>query len=126
LELEAGDHVFLRVTPTAGIGRAIKSSKLTLRFVGPYQILRRIDATTYEIYLPPHLASLHNVFHVSQLRKYVANPSHVLKSDDIQIRKDLIVNTRPTRILDSQVKKLQGKEIWTVKVLWDEITQEMT
>ncbi|XP_027941057.1 uncharacterized protein LOC114194846 [Vigna unguiculata] len=80
LEFEAGDHVFLRVTPTAGIGRAIKSRKLTLR-------------------------------------KYIADPSHVLESDDIQIREDLTVNTRPMQILDSQVKKLRGKEIRTMKVL---------
>jgi len=106
LEFEVGDHVFLRVTLTAGIGRAIKSRKLTPRFIGPYQILRRIDAAAYEIALPPHLVNLHNVFHVSQLRKYVANPSHVLESDDIQIRDDLTVNTRSVRILDSQVKKL--------------------
>ncbi|XP_027915022.1 uncharacterized protein LOC114174382 [Vigna unguiculata] len=96
LEFDAGDHVFLRVTPTAGIGRAIKSRKLTLRFVGPYQILRRIDTVAYL--------------------------SHVLESDDIQIREDLIVNTGPIIILDSQVKKLRGKEIRTVKVLWDEAT----
>jgi len=117
LEFEAGDHVFLRVTPTVGIGRVIKSRKFTQRFVGPYQILRKTDTATYEIALPPHLANLHNVFHVSQLRKYVADPSHVLESDDIQIREDLIVNIGPMRILDAQVKKLRGKEIWTVKVL---------
>jgi len=126
LEFEARDHVLLRVTPTAGIGRAIKSRKLTLSFVGPYQILRRIDATAYEIALPPHLANLYNVFHVSQLRKYIADLSHVLESDDVQIREDLTVNTGPVRILDSQVKKLRGKEIRTMKVLWDEATQEMT
>ena len=126
LEFEAGDHVFLRVTPTVGIGRAIKSRKLTPRFVGPYQILKTIDVVAYEIALPPHLASMHNVFHVSQLRKYIADPSHVLEPDDIQIREDLTINTRPVRILDSQVKKLRGKELKTVKVLWDEITQEMT
>jgi len=126
LEFEAGDHVFLRVTPTASIGRAIKSRKLTPRFVGPYQILRRIGVAAYEIALPPHLTNLHNVFHVSQLRKYVADPSHVLESDDIQIREDLMVSTGPVRILDSQVKQLRGKEIKTVKVLWDETTQEMT
>ena len=126
LEFEAKDHVFLRVTPTAGIERAIKSRKLTLRFVGPYQILRRIGIAAYKIALPPHLANLHNVFHVSQLRKYITSPSHVLESDDIQIREDLTVNTGPVRILDSQVKKLRGKEIQTMKVLWDEATHEMT
>jgi len=126
LEFEASDHVFFRVTPTVGIGRAIKSRKLTPRFVGPYQILRRIGVVAYEIALPLHLANLHNVFHVSQLRKYIADPSHVLESDDTQIREDLTINTGPVRILDSQVKKLRGKEIKTMKVIWDKITQEMT
>jgi len=65
LEFEAGDHMFLRVTPTAGIMRAIKSRKLTPRFVGPYKILRRIGTTAYEIAMLRHLANLHNVFHVS-------------------------------------------------------------
>ena len=125
LEFEAGDHVFLRVTPMAGIRRAIKSRKLTLRFVAPYQILRRIGVVAYEIALPPHLANLH-VFHVSQLRKYIADPSHVLESDDIHIREELTVNAGPVRILDSQVKKLRGNEIKTLKVLWDATTQEMT
>ncbi|XP_027922711.1 uncharacterized protein LOC114180599 [Vigna unguiculata] len=126
LEFQARDHVFLRVTPMASIGRAIKSRKLTLRFVGPYQILRRIGVAAYEIALPLHLANLHNVFHVSQLRKYIADPSYVLESDDIQIREDLTVNTEPVQILDSQVKKLRGKKIKTVKVLWDEATPKMT
>jgi len=117
LEFEAGDHVFLRVTPMAGIGRAIKSRKLTPRFIGPYQILRRIGAAAYEIALPPHLVNLHNVFHVSQLRKYIADPFHVLESDDIQIREDFTVSIGLVRILDSQVKQLRGKEIKTVKVL---------
>jgi len=75
---------------------------------------------------PPHLANLHNVFHVSQLRKYVADPSHVLEQDDVQVREDLTMGVGPVRILDSQVKQLRGKEIKTVKVLWDEATQEMT
>ena len=62
LEFEAGDHVFLRVTPIAGIGRALKSRKLTPRFIGPHQITKRIRPVAYEIALPPHLENLHNVF----------------------------------------------------------------
>jgi len=73
------------VTPTAGIRRALKSRKLTPRFIGPYQIIRRIGPVAYEIALPPHLANLHNVFHVSQLRKYMPNPTHVLEEDDVHI-----------------------------------------
>ena len=65
LEFDEGDHVFLRVTPTTGIRRVLKSRKLTPRFIEPYQITRRIGATAYEIALPPHLSNLHNVFHIS-------------------------------------------------------------
>jgi len=126
LEFEEGDHVFLRVTPTTGIRRVLRSRKLTPRFIGPYQITRRIGTTTYEIALPPHLANLHNVFHVSQLRKYIARPDHVLESDEVQVREDLTMLVRLVRILDTQVKQLRGKELKTVNVLWDETTQEMT
>jgi len=83
LEFEAGDHVFLRVTPTTGIGRALNSRKFTPRFISPYHITRRIGPLAYKIALPAHLANLHNVFHVSQLRKYVADPTHVLEKDDV-------------------------------------------
>jgi len=114
------------VTPTACIGRALRSRKLTPRFIDPYQITRRIGPVAYEIALPPHLANLHNVFHVSQLRKYIADPTHILEEDDVQIREDLTVGAGPVRILDSQVKQLREKEIKTVKVLWDEAAQEMT
>jgi len=84
LEFKEGDHVFLKVTPTTGIRRAIISRKLTLKFIGPYQIHRRIvGQVAYEIVLPPHWANLHNVFYVSQLRKYIVDPTHVLEADDV-------------------------------------------
>jgi len=73
--------------------------------------------TVYEIALPPHLANLHNVFHVSQLRKYIIDPTHVLEEEDVQVREDLIVRVGPVRILDSQVKQLKRKEIRTMKFL---------
>ncbi|XP_027932703.1 uncharacterized protein LOC114188303 [Vigna unguiculata] len=79
--------------------------------------MRRIGPVAYEIALPPHLGNLHNVFHVSQLRKYVADPTHVLEQDDVQVRENLTLGVRPVRILDSQVKQLRGKEIWTVKAM---------
>ena len=106
LKFEVGDPVFLRVTLTIGIGRALKSRKLTPRFIGSYQITRRIGSTAYTIALPPHLANLHNVFHVSQLRNYVVDPTHVLEDDDVQVREDVTIGVEPVRILDSQVKQL--------------------
>jgi hypothetical protein len=71
------------------VGRALKSKKLTSKFIGPYQILRRIGNVAYKIALPPSLSNLHDVFHVSQLRKYVSDPSYVIESDDVQVRENL-------------------------------------
>ena len=75
--------MFLRVTPMTGVGRALKSKKLTPKFIGPYQISERDGTVAYRIGLPPHLSNLHDVFHVSQLRKYVVDPSHVIPRDDV-------------------------------------------
>jgi len=85
LEFSVGDHFFLRVTLFTGVGRALKSKKLTPMFIRPYQILRRIGPLAYEIAFPSRLANIHNIFHVSQLRKFVPDPSHILKSDSIQV-----------------------------------------
>ena len=118
LEFEKDDHVFLRVTPVTGVGRALKSRKLTPHFIGPYQISERVGEVAYRIALPPSLANLHDVFHVSQLRRYIADPSHVVQLDDVKVRDNLTVETSPMRIEDREVKQLRGKEIALVKVVW--------
>ncbi|XP_073222449.1 uncharacterized protein [Cicer arietinum] len=74
LDFQEGDHVFLRVTPTTSVGRALKIRKLSSQFIGPYQILKRVDNVTYQIALPPSLSNLHSVFDVSQLHKYIPAP----------------------------------------------------
>ena len=83
LEFQEGDHVFLKVTPTTGVGRAIKLKKLSSRFIGPFQILKQIGHVAYQIALPLHLSNLHDVFHVSQLRKYQPDPTHFLELESI-------------------------------------------
>ena len=126
LEFEPGDHVFLRITPTTGVGRAICQKKLSHRFVGPYQILRIIGPVAYEIALPPPLANLHPVFHVSQFRKYVTDPSYVLEMEDLQIRGDLTVKVQPVGLGDVQMRQLRGKSISLVQVVWDKRTGDFT
>ena len=118
LEFEEGDHVFLRVTPTTGVGRAIKTRKLNPRYIGPFQILKRVGAVAYQVALPPHLSNLHDVFHVSQLRKYTPDASHVLEPESVQLREDLTFSVVPVRIDDTSVKRLRGKEVPLVKVAW--------
>jgi len=118
LEFQEEDYVFLRVTPVTSVGQTLKSKKLTLRLIGPYQISKRVGTVAYRVGLPPHLSNLHDVFPVSQLRKYVADPSHVIPRDDVQARDNLTIETLPLRIEGREVKKLRGKEIPLVKVVW--------
>ena len=72
----------------------------------------------YRLALPPELAKLHNVFHVSMLRKYRSNESHILPVQDIQVQSDFIFYEEPKAILDREVKHLRNKQVSLVKVLW--------
>ncbi|KAA0036007.1 pol protein [Cucumis melo var. makuwa] len=78
LEFEVGDMVFLKVAPMKGVLRFAKKGKLSPRFVGPFEILERIGPVAYRLALPPSFAAVHDVFHISMLRKYVADPTHVV------------------------------------------------
>ena len=98
------------------MGRAIRSRKLSPKFLSLYQILGRIGPAAYEIALP-QFANLHSVFHVSQLRKYVPDPSHVLEAEDVQVMEHLTIKVQPVGLEDRQVKKLRGKTISLVKVI---------
>ncbi|GAV77734.1 Chromo domain-containing protein [Cephalotus follicularis] len=95
-----------------------KKGKLTPRFIGPFEILERVGAVAYRLALPPSLADVHNVFHVSMLRKYHPDPSHVLQWEPLELRTDLSFEEIPIRILDRRIKQLRSKTIPLVKVLW--------
>ncbi|XP_050878194.1 uncharacterized protein LOC127082014 [Lathyrus oleraceus] len=126
LEFEEGDHVFIRVTPRAGIARAIKTRKLRPRFIEPFQILQRIGPVAYHITLPPNPSDLHDVFHVSQLSKYYRDPSHVTEPETVELRDNLEYEALPVKILGHRIKELRGKQIPLVKVLWDDVTSDST
>jgi len=83
LDFQEGEHVFLKVSPVTGVRRALKSRKLTPKYLGLYQILKKVGPVAYQIALPPSLSNLHLVFHVSQLRRYNPDPSHVLALDEV-------------------------------------------
>ena len=78
MAFEMGDHVFLKISPRQGLMRFGKSGKLSPRFIGPFEILEMIGEVAYRLALPPQLSGAHDVFHVSMLRKYEPNSSHVL------------------------------------------------
>ena len=78
LEFSIGDKVFLKVAPMKDIMRFEKKEKLSPRFIGPYEILEKVRNVAYRLALPPELSCVHNVFHVSMLRRYILDLSHVL------------------------------------------------
>ncbi|XP_016195440.1 uncharacterized protein LOC107636448 [Arachis ipaensis] len=119
LEFEVGEHVFLRVRPTTGIGRAIKTKKLNSRYIGPLEVLRRFGLVAYQVALSPHLSNLHDVFHVSQLRKYTSDATHVLEPESVELKENLTFQVTPVRIDDTSMKKLRGKDVLLVKVAWE-------
>ena len=101
-----------------GVMRFGKKGKLSPRYIGPFEILERVGNVAYGLALPPELASVHNVFHVSMLKKYVPDPSHVLNHEPIEVHEDLTYEERPVQILAREEKVLRNKTIPLVKVLW--------
>ena len=73
-----GDHVFLKLMLKRGVVRFGKRGKLLPRYIGPFEILERVGAVAYQSALPLSLSNVHKVFHVSMLRKYTADPAHVV------------------------------------------------
>jgi hypothetical protein len=89
LEFEVGDSVFLKVSPMKGVMRFEKKGKLSPRFVGPFEITQRVGRLAYRIALPPNLVETHDVFHVSMLRKYIANPDVIVEYELLEIQEGL-------------------------------------
>ena len=89
LNLEVGDFVFLKVSPMKGIQRFGVHGKLAPRFMRPFEIEKKIGNVAYKVKLPPHLSEVHDVFHISNLRRYVPDPRHIIQLEDLVIEPDL-------------------------------------
>ncbi|XP_070004557.1 uncharacterized protein [Nicotiana sylvestris] len=95
-----------------------KKGKLSPRFVGPFEVLRRVGEVAYKLALSPSLSGVHPVFHVSMLRRYHADLSHMLDFSTIQLDESLGYEKEPVAIVDRQDRQLRSKRISTVKVRW--------
>ncbi|XP_050222232.1 uncharacterized protein LOC126672329 [Mercurialis annua] len=105
------------LSPMKGVIRFGKRGKLSPRYVGPYEIIERIGAVAYKLDLPPEMSQVHPVFHISMLRKYIADPSHVIQPQAVEVNEELSYEEQPVEIVDTQLRKLRTKEIPMVKVL---------
>ncbi len=118
IEYKVGDKVFFKVSPWKKVLRFGRKGKLSPRFIGPYKVIEHMDPVAYRLALPPELDKIHNVFHVSMLRRYRSDPSHIISMEEIAIQPDLTYEEKPIRILAHEVKELQKNQIPLVKVLW--------
>ena len=119
-----GDHVFLKVMPKRGVVRLCKRGKLAPRYIVPFEILERVGTVAYRLALPPSLSGVHEVFHVSMLRKYTSDPAHVVDWGGIVVDTNGTFEEGPVRIIDSRDQVLRHKIVRLVKVLWQHLGVE--
>ncbi|WVZ70525.1 hypothetical protein U9M48_019185 [Paspalum notatum var. saurae] len=117
LVFEEGDHVYLRVSPMKGVHWFGVKGKLAPRYIGPFKITERCGPVAYRLELPPHLATVHDVFHVSQLKKCLRVPEEVIEPD-------LTYQEQPKRILDQKQRSTRRRTINFYKVQWSNHCEE--
>ena len=118
LEFEVGDHVFLKVMLKRGVVRFGKREKLSRRFIGPFEILERVGIVVCQLALPPSTSGIHEVFHVSMLRGYTPDPTHVVDWGEIEVDTDGTFEEGQVCIIDSRDQVLRRKTVRLVRVLW--------
>jgi hypothetical protein len=128
-EFKVGDHVYLKVSLVRGMRRFKVKGKLSPLFIGPFLILNRVGEVAYQLELPNQLADVHNVFHVSQLKKCLRVPEEQLPMDGLSVQGDLTYIEYPIKILDTLARVTRNKVIKVCKVQWshhgeDEATWE--
>jgi hypothetical protein len=99
LSFKVGDFVYLKVSPIKGVRIFGVKGKLAPRYIGPYQILARRGEVAYQLSLPENLSAVHNVFHVSQLRKCLRVPEEQLPVEGLEVQEDLTYIEKPTQII---------------------------
>ena len=118
MEFEVGDHVFLKVLPKRGVVRFGKRGKLLSRFIGPFEIFERVGTVAYRLALPPNTSGVHEVFHVSMLRRYTPDPTYVVDWGEIEVDTDGTFEEGLVCIVDSRDQVLRCKTVRLVRVLW--------
>ncbi|KAJ0513409.1 putative nucleotidyltransferase, Ribonuclease H [Helianthus annuus] len=119
LEFEVGDRVLLKVSPWKGVVRFGKRGKLNPRYVGPFEIIEKVGKVAYKLNLPAELGAVHNVFHVSNLKKCLSDENLIIPFKELTIDERLQFVEEPVEITDRDVKVLKHKRIPLVRVRWN-------
>ena len=118
LVFEVGDHVYLRVSPIKGVQRFGMRGKLAPRYVGPFPIIKLAGRWHIVWSFPPHLSAVHNIFHVSQLKKCLRVPTEIVDTENLQLEPNLIYPEHPVRIVDHKTRVTRNQTSNFYKVQW--------
>ncbi|GJV22833.1 putative reverse transcriptase domain-containing protein [Tanacetum coccineum] len=119
LEFKVSDMVLLKVSPWKGAIRFGKCRKLSSCYIGPFKILARVGPIGYTLEFPEELKGIHSTFHVSNLKKCLAEGDVVVPMDEIQLDDKLHMIEEPVEVVDREVKRLKQSPIHIVKVRWN-------
>jgi hypothetical protein len=124
LEFEVGDHVNLQVSSMKGVRCFDIKGKLAPHYICPYAIIDKYRPLSYQVELSSKLSRVHNVFHVSQLKRCLKPPTNVVIEDTILLEPDLTYKAYPTKILDQQDRVTHNKTTRFYKVQWNDHSED--
>jgi hypothetical protein len=124
LMFEVGDFVYLKVSLMRGMKRFKVKGKLSPRYIGPFKILERKREVAYQLELPDRLSDVHDVFHVSQLKKCLRVPEEQLPMEELNVNEDLTYSEYPVRILETSRRITWSKVINMCKVQWSHHSED--
>ncbi|WVZ51991.1 hypothetical protein U9M48_003087 [Paspalum notatum var. saurae] len=123
LSFKVDDHVYLKVSPMRGIRKFNMKGKLAPRYIGPFKILEKKGEVAYRLELPPSLSGVHDVFHVSQLKKCLRVPEEQAPLEGLEVQEDLTYTEHPVKILDTSERNTRNKKIKMCRVQWSHHTE---
>jgi hypothetical protein len=119
-----GDYVYLKVSPMKGVTRFGVKGKLAPRYIGPFPMLEKCGPVAYRLQLPKTLSAIHNVFHVSQLKKCLRVPDRTIEVTDVALEPDLTYSEHPIRDLDQKDKITRRRTLKFYKIQWNQHSED--
>jgi hypothetical protein len=124
LTFEEGDYVYLKVSPIRGLHRFKVTGKLSPRYIGPFKILERKGEVAYQLELPARLSDVHNVFHISQLKKCLRVPEEQLPLEELDVQENLTYEEHLIKILDTAETVTRSNRIRMCRVQWSHHSED--
>jgi hypothetical protein len=118
------DYVYLKVSPMKGVSRFGVKGKLAPRYIGPFLVIEQCGPVAYRLQLPETLSAVHNVFHVSQLKKCLRVPDRTVEVTDVVLEPDLTYSEHPIRVLDQKDRVTRRKTLKFYKIQWNQHSED--